>query len=217
MLTVLWGAAAAGAENHPDFFPKRQINDSWRTAELPEKADPEKLSLFQLANEAVEPDRVSKRNNLIPLRPGLKILHRREPGSFSTPIRLERGVKYTFSAPASCTNPGGNRIVISASFMDKNSKVLPSGTAGLSAPFPGQRPADLKRFAEAGGTVIADCGPGGKTENSLGPCRLIHFFHIFRQLACIFSKKGVYLIIKSIIQELLTLRCQASFECRIKL
>ena len=129
LLTVLWGAAAAGAENHPDFFPKRQINDSWRTAELPEKADPEKLSLFQLANEAVEPDRVSKRNNLIPLRPGLKILHRREPGSFSTPIRLERGVKYTFSAPASCTNPGGNRIVISASFMDKNSKVLPSGTA----------------------------------------------------------------------------------------
>ncbi|MBQ7694946.1 MAG: beta-galactosidase trimerization domain-containing protein [Lentisphaeria bacterium] len=225
--------ASAKAENHLDFFPKRQINDSWRTAELPEKADPENLSLFQLANDAAEPDRpvpfrvvtdkagkklikfkvpglrhtwggnarwaegmvftfdrnkiflgkedfacrllfrkggvidetipegeaelvfngdfsipfregsdipsgyyacinadrVSKRNNLIPLCPGLKILRRKEPGSISTPIRLERGVKYTFSALASCTNPGGNWIVISAGFMDKNNKVLPKGTA----------------------------------------------------------------------------------------
>ena len=224
--------ATAKAENHLDFFPKRQMNDSWRTAELPEKADPAALSLFQLANGAIEPDRpvpfrvitgkagkklikfkvpglrhtwgggarwaegmvftfdktriflgkedfacrllfrkggvidntipegkaelvfngdfsipfkegsdipsgycaciyadrISKRNNLIPLHPGLKIVHRKEPGSFSTPIRLERGVKYTFSTLASCTNPGGNWIVISASFTDKDDKALPNGT-----------------------------------------------------------------------------------------
>ena len=225
-------ASSSKAENHLDFFPKRQMNDSWLTAELPEKADPENLSLFQLANGAVEPDRpvpfrvitgaagkklikfkvpglrhtwgggarwaegmvftfdrnkiflgkedfacrllfrkggvidetipdggaelvfngdfsipfregsdipsgyyayinadrVANRGNLIPLRPGLKILDRKEPGAFSTPIRLERGVKYTFSALASCTNPGGNWIVISVSFTDKDDKILPKGT-----------------------------------------------------------------------------------------
>ena len=224
--------ASAKAENHLDFFPKRQINDSWRTAELPEKTDAENLSLFQLANDAVEPDRPvpfrvitdkagkklikfkvpglrpgiggnarweegmaftfdkiriflgkedfacrllfrkggvvdnnipdgdaemifngdfsipfkkgsdipsgyytyingdrsAKRGNLMPLHPGLRIVRHKEPGLFSTPIRLERGVKYTFSAHLSCTNPGGNWIVVAASFTDKNNRPLPSGT-----------------------------------------------------------------------------------------
>ena len=76
----------------------------------------------------INADRVARRGNLIPLHPGLKIPDRGEPGAFSTPIRLERGIRYTFSALASRTNPEGNWIVISAGFADKDNKVLPSGT-----------------------------------------------------------------------------------------
>ena len=225
--------SSAKAGNHLDFFPKRQMNDSWRCAELPEDADPEALSLYELANGAVEPDRpvpfrvirdkagkrlikfkvpglrpgigggarwtegmvftydkigiflgkedfacrllfskggiidntipegdaeliyngdfsipfkkggdipsgyytyinadrVSKKGNLTPLNPGLRIVRRKEPGLFFTRIHLERGVKYTFSAKVSCTNPGGNWIVIGVNFSDEKGKALPSGTS----------------------------------------------------------------------------------------
>ena len=52
-LLVCCGAAAAvcAAETQksfPDIFPKRQINDSWRTIELPAGTDTGKLALFEL-------------------------------------------------------------------------------------------------------------------------------------------------------------------------
>ena len=52
-LLVCCGAAAvvcaAGSpKSFPDIFPKRQINDSWRTIALPAGTDTGKLALFEL-------------------------------------------------------------------------------------------------------------------------------------------------------------------------
>ena len=41
-------AAAEDGTECIDVFPKRQVNHSWRTIEIPEKADPAALSLFEL-------------------------------------------------------------------------------------------------------------------------------------------------------------------------
>ena len=51
VLLACCGAAAVvhatgSPESFPDIFPKRQINDSWRTIELPAGTDAGKLALF---------------------------------------------------------------------------------------------------------------------------------------------------------------------------
>ena len=43
-------SAAETPKSFPDIFPKRQINDSWRTIELPAGTDTGKLALFELEN-----------------------------------------------------------------------------------------------------------------------------------------------------------------------
>ena len=40
--------AAESPKSFPDIFPKRQINDSYRTIELPAGTDTGKLALFEL-------------------------------------------------------------------------------------------------------------------------------------------------------------------------
>ena len=226
-------AAAEDGKDYMDVFPKRQVNHSWRTIELPEKADPGALSLFELEGDKLTdkavPFRVFKdgsgrnivkfkvpglrhgygggviwkdgkatpagvRNpvsvpedfacrllfrkggvidNTIPAgdaeliyngnftlpdakhpnypegyygvfandersgrkhfsftKPGLRFIRKKKGWDcFTIPVRLERGVRYTFSSKFSCTNPGGNWIVVSLGFNDEKGKSLPSGTS----------------------------------------------------------------------------------------
>ena len=53
LLAFCGAALVCGAESpksFPDIFPKRQINDSWRTIELPAGTDTGNLALFELEN-----------------------------------------------------------------------------------------------------------------------------------------------------------------------
>ena len=54
---VLVNYANAKAEKHLDLFPERQLDESFRTLELPEGTDAENISLWELANKSAVPDR----------------------------------------------------------------------------------------------------------------------------------------------------------------
>ena len=55
--SVLVCYANAKAEKHLDLFPERQLDESFRTLELPEGTDIGNISLWELANKSAVPDR----------------------------------------------------------------------------------------------------------------------------------------------------------------
>ena len=54
---VLISTSSPVADEHLDIFPERQLDESFRTLELPPEADVNALSLYELANGAIVPDR----------------------------------------------------------------------------------------------------------------------------------------------------------------